>query len=126
MRDLRSLAVSGKRNNLCEWKGHDGGIGMSLIRVDYDKAIALAKELENAARMCGDSLRDLKTERGNSELCWKGVSGNAMRTQMKIAERELGAAQNQLTTIAANIRQVAEELRRTDTGLGTVIGSFFR
>lgn len=99
---------------------------MSLIRVDYDKAIALAKELENAARMCGDSLRDLKTERGNSELCWKGVSGNAMRTQMKIAERELGAAQNQLTTIAANIRQVAEELRRTDTGLGTVIGSFFR
>lgn len=98
---------------------------MSLIRVDYDKAIALAKELENAARMCGDSLRDLKNEQGNSEACWQGASGNAMRSQMKTAERELKSAQSQLNTIAANIRRVAEELRQKDTGLGAIIGSFF-
>lgn len=98
---------------------------MSIIRVDYDRAIALAKELENAARMCEDSLRDLRNERGNSEACWQGVSGNAMRSQMEAAERELKAAKSQLTTIAANIRRVAEELRQKDAELGGVIGSFF-
>lgn len=99
---------------------------MSHIQVDYDKAIALANELESAARMCGDSLRELKTTRGNSEACWKGISGNAMRSQMEAAERELKSAQSQLGTIAANIRRVAEELRQTDAALGAVIGSFFR
>lgn len=99
---------------------------MGLIRVDYDRAIALAKELEDAARKCEDSLRDLKTERGNSEAFWQGVSGNAMRSQMEAAERELKAAKGQLTTIAANIRRVAEELRQKDAALGAVIGSFFQ
>lgn len=97
---------------------------MGLVRIDYGKAIALAKELENAARMCGDSLRSLKIERANSEVCWQGVSGNAMRSQMEVTERELKAAKGQLETIAANIRRVAEELRKKDKELSGIVDKF--
>lgn len=97
---------------------------MGLIRVDYDKAIALAKELEEAARMCRDSLRNLRIERGNSEACWQGVSGNAMRSQMEATERELKSAKGQLETIAANIRRVVEELKKKDKELSGIVNKF--
>ncbi len=97
---------------------------MELIRIDYGKAIALAKELENAARMCEDSLRNLRIERANSETCWQGVSGNAMRSQMTAAERELAAEKDRLNTIAANIRRVAEEMRKKDKELSGIMDRF--
>lgn len=96
----------------------------TLISIDYDKAIALAKELEEAARMCGESLRNLKTERGNSEACWQGASGDAMRTQMEAVGGELQSVKSQLETIAASIRRAAEELRKKDKELSGIIGRF--
>ena len=97
---------------------------MSFLRVDYDKAIAQAKELESAAERCGQSLKDLRNERGSSETYWVGVSGNAMRSQIAAAEKDLSAARSQLISIAASIRRVAEELKRTDETVKGMIESF--
>ncbi len=90
---------------------------MAFLRVDYDRAIALAKDLETAADKCNRSHQDLMRERSNSELCWAGDSGNALRDQAEAAARELKSARGQLVTIAASIRRVAEELRRKDEEL---------
>lgn len=87
---------------------------MGFLRVDYDRAIAQAKKLEQAAALCSNSLADLRRERNNSEGFWIGESGNAMRMQAAAAEKELLSAKEQLTAIASNIRRVAEELRKKD------------
>ena len=91
------------------------------IFIDYDKAIAQAKQLEQAASKCKDSLAGLKRERGGSEVFWIGASGNAMREQMEKAERELSATEKQLNEAAASIRRVVEEMRRKDMDLSRVI-----
>lgn len=97
---------------------------MGRINIDYDKAMALARELDGAARTCDDAFRKLKTERGNSERCWQGLSGNAMRDQLDRAGKELNIQKGQLETIAANIRRVAEEMMRRDRAVGDMIDRF--
>lgn len=97
---------------------------MAFLRIDYEKAIAQAKELERAAELCGTSLNDLRRERNNSEAFWTGNAGNAMRGQMEASERELGNVKSQLVTIAADIRRVAEELKKKDMELKNRIGRF--
>lgn len=97
---------------------------MSFLQIDYDKAIAQAKELESAAEQCGRSLNDLRDARGASEAYWVGVSGNAMRLQIEAAESDLSYARDQLISIAASIRRVADELKRADETVKGAIESF--
>lgn len=96
---------------------------MAFLQVDYNRAIALAKELETAADKCKSSRGDLVRERNNSEAYWKGDAGNALRAQAEAAEKDLKMTQTQLITIAANIRRVAEELKRKDEELARRIRS---
>lgn len=90
---------------------------MAFIQLDYLNAIAQAKKLESAADKCGEALRTIKSQSGNSEQFWQGNSGKAMRAKMAETVRELTAAQKELSAVAAAIRKVAEELKETDTGL---------
>lgn len=90
---------------------------MAFIQVDYFNAIAQAKKLEDAAERCGEALRTIKAQSGNSEQFWQGNSGKAMRAKMQETSGELLAAQRELQSLAAAIRKVAEELKETDTSL---------
>ena len=97
---------------------------MSFLRVDYDRAIAQAKNLDAAADMCRKALNDLNRDRNASEAVWVGESGDAMRMQMQAAVKELDSTRSQLTAIAASIRRVAEELKKKDEEMRRKINSF--
>lgn len=87
---------------------------MAFLQVDYDRAIALAKDLETAAGKCEDSHRELIREKSNSEFCWLGESGDVLRIQAESAAKELKTLGSRLRGTAACIRIVAVELRRRD------------
>ncbi|MDE6971835.1 MAG: WXG100 family type VII secretion target [Lachnospiraceae bacterium] len=95
-----------------------------FLRIDYEKAMAQAKELEGAAERCGQSLSNLRNEKGALGTYWVGESGNAMREQIAVAEGNLTSAQSQLIAIAASIRRVADELKRADETIKGLIEGF--
>lgn len=97
---------------------------MSFLHVDYENAIAQAKRLEQAASLCGDSHAKLQKEHKQSEMFWTGESGNAMRLQMVAVIRELNYTKQHIEEAAALIRRVAEELRKKDEEMGSMIRGF--
>lgn len=94
---------------------------MAFLQVDYDRAVALAKELEDAAGKCETARNNLAKEKANSEMYWKGDSGNALRVQADASEKNLRATERKLQRIAGNIRTVADELRRADEEIAAKI-----
>lgn len=98
---------------------------MSFLSIDYDKAIAQAKQLDEAASMCNEAMNSLKKERNNSGTIWAGESGEALRTKTEELEKELKSGKSKLTSAAADIRRVAKELKEEDERARKRIESFF-
>ncbi len=98
---------------------------MGFLSIDYDKAIAQAKKLDEAALLCAGAIKDLKKERNNSGTIWTGESGEAMRTKAEELEKELKNGKSMLASAAEDIRRVAYELRKEDERARSRIESFF-
>lgn len=96
-------------------------MGRIRISVDYEAAMAHARTLDMAADKCGEALAALKKQSGASENYWTGRAGTALRSHMNDSVKELAGVQSQLHTTAANIRRIAEELKKKDEKIKSFI-----
>ena len=93
------------------------------ISIDYEEAMAQARELERAADECAESIRSIKQQSAESEHCLIGNTGDAIRNKAAELTQDLKRAETKLRSTAQKIRRVASELKEEDERLAAMAGS---
>ncbi len=91
------------------------------IRVDYDNALAQAKKLEEAKKLCAEQVNTIRGIVSTLEECWQGNSGAAMSEKFaEWMERQV-MQEARLELEAKRIKKVVEELKRRDEEAAAMI-----
>lgn len=85
-----------------------------MIKFEYQNAMNQAKRLRVAAGECKDAIKHINEAYGESEGCWKGSSGDAMRRQFMAVKKDLEKYYSNLLETAKEIERVAKSLKEAD------------
>jgi len=87
---------------------------MSLISINYNRAIAEANRLRTAANECNNIVSQSRNALSDQTTYWEGAAANEFATAQERWRKEMQSIGTELTTISNLIRKVVDDIRAAD------------